>query len=597
MKKGIFERAAEADQAFEDGNAARNLAAEEQVPADTTKDSEAAIENEAPEISAVSFEDISPSAGALDEGEAPAAEDQIPESAASEATDDEAVLAPESTGEAAADSPAAEDSDDEASVVSLFDDEPEAGDELAENTEADGKKPLGRGKKVLIGCASVLALLAVVYLGGAFYFNSHFLPKSEINGMDVTGKTVDEVAAELNSAAASHTLTLVERGGKTEELDASAVNLKYVEDGTVGKLLGEQNAFTWPLTLFQEEPNEMQATFDYDKEKLKASVDQLAAFTSPEIIKVENARPEYKDGSFVVKEEIEGTQVSREHFDKAVVAALLNGDNELNLDGEKCYVAPTIRKDDKELNAAVANMNKYLGGTVTYTFGEQTAAVDKGRIASWLKMGDDKQIHFDTEAMSAYVEELSDTYDTYGSYRPFTTAGGGSITVGGGDYGWLIDNEGEVAQLQTDIQGGQPVSRQPVYAQTAAAHGSNDIGNSYVEISLGGQQMYLFIDGRQVVSTPIVTGNVSAGWGTPSGVYAVTYTARNVTLRGEGYASPVTFWIPFAGDVGIHDASWRSDFGGSIYIGGGSHGCVNTPYGAAQTIFNNVDAGFPVVVY
>ena len=55
--------------------------------------------------------------------------------------------------------------------------------------------------------------------------------------------------------------------------------------------------------------------------------------------------------------------------------------------------------------------------------------------------------------------------------------------------------------------------------------------------------------------------------------------------------------MPFNGGIGIHDATWRSSFGGNIYVAGGSHGCVNAPYSLANTIFNNIDSGTPVVCY
>ena len=68
-------------------------------------------------------------------------------------------------------------------------------------------------------------------------------------------------------------------------------------------------------------------------------------------------------------------------------------------------------------------------------------------------------------------------------------------------------------------------------------------------------------------------------------------------LKGEGYASPVKFWMPFNGGIGFHDASWRSSFGGSIYKSGGSHGCVNMPYDKAKELFENVYTGMPVICY
>ena len=72
---------------------------------------------------------------------------------------------------------------------------------------------------------------------------------------------------------------------------------------------------------------------------------------------------------------------------------------------------------------------------------------------------------------------------------------------------------------------------------------------------------------------------------------------RNQTLVGQGYASPVDYWMPFNGGVGIHDMQSRAWFGGTIYLGSGSHGCVNTPLAAVKLIYDQIEEGVPVVVY
>ena len=48
---------------------------------------------------------------------------------------------------------------------------------------------------------------------------------------------------------------------------------------------------------------------------------------------------------------------------------------------------------------------------------------------------------------------------------------------------------------------------------------------------------------------------------------------------------------------GLHDASWRSNFGGDYYLYAGSHGCVNTPEDAMKTIYDNVTDGIPILSY
>ncbi len=121
-------------------------------------------------------------------------------------------------------------------------------------------------------------------------------------------------------------------------------------------------------------------------------------------------------------------------------------------------------------------------------------------------------------------------------------------------------------------------------------------GNTYVEININQQRMWYYKNGKLIVDTPVVTGTRNY-MDTPKGYFSVFSRARNTVLTGPGYASPVDYWMAFSGGCGIHDASWRDTFGGSIYTYDGSHGCVNTPYNAVKTIYNNSDYGTPVIVY
>ena len=55
--------------------------------------------------------------------------------------------------------------------------------------------------------------------------------------------------------------------------------------------------------------------------------------------------------------------------------------------------------------------------------------------------------------------------------------------------------------------------------------------------------------------------------------------------------------MPFNGNIGLHDATWRKDFGGDIFLKDGSHGCVNLPPEKAKEIFTTIEKGIPVIVY
>ena len=119
----------------------------------------------------------------------------------------------------------------------------------------------------------------------------------------------------------------------------------------------------------------------------------------------------------------------------------------------------------------------------------------------------------------------------------------------------------------------------------------------YVLIDISDQKLVFYKNGKKKMKCKVVTGNVSTGHRTPTGIYSVRSKARGVTLRGRGYASYVNYWMPFIGNsYGMHDASWRSSFGGKIYKRNGSHGCVNMPYWAARKLYYKVSVGTPVVI-
>ncbi len=153
------------------------------------------------------------------------------------------------------------------------------------------------------------------------------------------------------------------------------------------------------------------------------------------------------------------------------------------------------------------------------------------------------------------------------------------------------------SKLIEAIKSGKSQTIEPEYTYKGYVRDTNDIGNTYVEVSLSAQHMWFYKNGQLLVDTDVVTGNHNLGHDTKTGIYAIMYKERNATLVGEDYSSPVKYWMPFYANVGIHDASWRTTFGGSEYLNNGSHGCVNTPEANAEKIFNNIEKGVPVVVY
>lgn len=126
------------------------------------------------------------------------------------------------------------------------------------------------------------------------------------------------------------------------------------------------------------------------------------------------------------------------------------------------------------------------------------------------------------------------------------------------------------------------------------------IGNSYIIVSLSHQSVWAYKGETRLVTAPVITGKPSANNATPRGLFYIQpFKQSPSVLIGPDYASPVSFWIPFVGNmIGLHDSPWQTHgYGGDIYLYYGSHGCVNTPYEAVRTLYYSYPVGTPVVVY
>ena len=440
-------------------------------------------------------------------------------------------------------------------------------------------------------------ILVFAYAGVVVYFSKHFFSGSKINGLDSAGKTVKEVERDMASQIASYELVIKEREDKTESISAAKIGLQYVDDGKIKELKKQQNPFTWFLSFVHAKDYTMSATTTYDEAAVKAAVDQLAALQDENMVKPANAHLEVTENGYEIIPETMGTEVDKEKVKAVVLDAIERGAAEVNLEEAGCYTSPEVLSTDEKLVKQQEEGNKFLNVTVTIDFADRQEVVNKEVMKDWLVVGEDGSVDLSHEKAKAYVQELKYEYDTFGSSRQFTTAYGETITVSGGDYGWVIAPNDTTTKILDAIKSGESQTITPEYTYSAYRREKDEIGNTYVEISLSRQHMWFFKDGQLLVSTDVVTGNHNNGWDTHTGVYAIMYKERDATLVGEGYNSSVKYWMPFYANTGIHDATWRSSFGGSIYMNNGSHGCVNTPYDQAEKIFNNIEKGVPVVVY
>ena len=122
-----------------------------------------------------------------------------------------------------------------------------------------------------------------------------------------------------------------------------------------------------------------------------------------------------------------------------------------------------------------------------------------------------------------------------------------------------------------------------------------DAYSTVMIVEIEAQHAYCFVDGECLGDTDCVTGDAWAS-PTPTGTYSVWYKRYDFNMLDDPkyYTLYATF---FNNGIAIHDAdAWRSEYGGTIYQGNGSHGCVNTPRWFSELVYCNTEIGTKVVV-
>lgn len=460
-------------------------------------------------------------------------------------------------------------------------------------------------------CRTVLALsislaavgIAMAEEGG----DTVFVPGTSVNGLGIADLTVDEAAERIGSFyTKDYTLTIKERGGKQETITGEQIGFSVkLPDGFLQEKLNQQNAGGRVFGPDVDNKYKTDMVSSFQRERLEQSIQALDCITGNGATAAADARiSDYAEGeAFTVIPEIRGNQVDPEKAAEAIRAAVHTGAMEVDLEALGCYIEPRIYSGDETLKALCDTMNQCREMEITYIIGEESQVLPAVEICSWITGASEGQIQVDREKAGAWIGNLAAQYDTAGKTRQFSTVSGRIAEVTG-PYGWKIDQAAETDALIAMIRSGQSQTREPQYASTAAVRGEQDWGSTYAEVDLTGQHVYLVKDGAVIWDAPCVTGNISKKYDTPPGIFPLTYKQKDKVLRGakraDGtyeYESPVSFWMPFNGGIGFHDANWRSSFGGEIYKTGGSHGCINLPPDRVPAFYEQVYKGMPVICY
>jgi len=459
-------------------------------------------------------------------------------------------------------------------------------------------------KKLIKGIVAALLILLIVplcflYLFVSYYYRDRFYSNTYINGINVSNMTYEEAEELISSEVRSYVLSLEGRNGVIDSINGSSINMHTVYSRNLSEVIAEQNSFGWPAYIFKRHDYVIDTMLDYDEQLLKQEFKRLAFLQEENNIAPVNASiSEYGENGYEIIPEQQGAKIIEDKLYTAIKEAVEVLKPKLFLEDLDCYEKPEITSEYPPLVQAVEEMNKLAGAKITYEFGEKIEVLDGSLISRWITVSDDFVVTFEPEeGIKQFVDYIGKTYNTFGKTRTFKTSYGEVIKVSGGDYGWWLNRPKEAEELLELVKSGAVLKKVPVYYQTAQQYGEDDIGDTYVEVNLTAQHLFFYKDGKLVVESDFVSGNLAKGYGTPTGTYPVQYKQRNAVLVGEDYETPVKYWMPFNRNIGFHDATWRKAFGKDIYKKNGSHGCINMPLEAAEKMYQEIQRGVAVIVY
>ncbi len=404
-------------------------------------------------------------------------------------------------------------------------------------------------------------------------------------GVDLGGMTPEEAALAVENAMADYSLSLIANGESV-----------VLSSELLGVSLNKEALLNY-LTSLEANPDakaEGLATCDSSIVE-KSLKDNLGR-------SVRDAGIQYQDsqGIFVAVKHRTGLRISAPDAALATEEAVgaLASSVPVHINYKILY--PSITDNDPRIAPALEQANSYLGIQLAYhyeTGGVTTATetLSNQTLASFLSIDQDFHVSVDDGAILDYVNQAAEQHSGPTYTDKFTTTYGGTVNHNVTYYGATLNTAAMVEDLKLCFT--QHISGTRIAPYIPPSGGGMPYGGNYVEISLNDQYLWVYRDGKCVVSSPLVSGNVSSYALTPTGVGTVYSKSRNVYLQGRNFTDFVNYWMPFNKNIGMHDATWRTEFGDEIYLYNGSHGCINLPLSVAAQVYENVSVGTKVIVY
>ncbi|MFS0645877.1 L,D-transpeptidase family protein [Siminovitchia sp. 179-K 8D1 HS] len=461
------------------------------------------------------------------------------------------------------------------------------------------KKPVKRNF-IVIG---TIILIALIFAGLSYYQATRFNPNITINGIKVGGLTADQVIHKLKSFKLKNRVYI----GKELILDEKDTQTAFTDQDMpeVKKLLKSQWTF-FPSTKEKNYSLLPKKTDSFRSETMKKQVEEKLLSLNKSLKPPQDAQVKWEHDKIVISESVDGEQYD--------IAALLK-DYEKQMYTSDIHLKPAfikpIKADSPIIKENEKKLQDFMQRSLDYKVQDKVYTLQANELIKKASISNDGKVSITESDIRKKIDEINQAQSTLNKDFKFKTHSGKVISVRGQGYGWAINAEKETAMLEKAFESGkESISASNIYGNgwdyDAIGYertANNGIGDTYAEVSIAEQRIWIYKNGKLAVTTHVVTGKMSTNEGTHPGVWYVLYKASPYTLRGSAVGNPnysvdVKYWVPFTNDgQGFHDADWRKNWASNAYLTEGSAGCVNTPPDVMKAVYDNLSTYDPVIVY
>jgi hypothetical protein len=447
-------------------------------------------------------------------------------------------------------------------------------------------------------------IIALIFAAINYYQAKHFNANIKINGTKVGGLSAEQTLKELKTSVLTNVIYI----GQQKIIDGTDTKMEFTESDLPNfkKLLKDQRTF-FPSSKGKDYSLIPSKLDPYRSVEVKKQLEEKLVSMNKSLTAPKDAQVNLEQGKIIISKSNNGQQYD--------IASLLKDYKNQGYTSE-IHLNPVFIQPIKEDSEIVKNEEKklleILQQTVEYKVQDKVYALKGSEIIKNASVSKDLKVKIKTSDINKKLAEINSSQSTLDKNFQFKTHSGSVVAVKGQGYGWALDVDKETKQIKSAFEKGT----QSVSASNIIGHGwsnegygydttsNNGIGDTYAEVSIAQQRIWIYKNGKLVVSSNVVTGKHSTGNDTSKGVWYILYKRTPAILTGRelggkpSYEVEVDYWAPFTNDgQGFHDAGFRSNWSSNAYLTAGSHGCVNTPPSAMKTVYNNISTYEPVVVY